>query len=110
MAPVAGQGGSSSSPTLYVGNITSFDDLSDAFQRARGQVVNAASTVRQQAPNAADPFGHASADTAYGQVLRETLTALDHLGDGLLTLARRVEEAGAALVTAEHGIAQAVTP
>jgi hypothetical protein len=43
-------------------------------------------------------------------VLRETLTALDNLGDGLLTLARRVEEAGAVLVAAEHSVAQSMTP
>ncbi len=110
MAPAAGQGGSSSTPTLYVGSITAFNDLSDAFQRARGQVVRAAADLGAHGSGSSDPFGHASSDTHYKQVLGETLSALDNLDGGLLTLARRVEEAGAVLVAAEHSVAQTMTP
>jgi len=110
VAPAAGQGASGSSATLYVGSITSFNDLSDAFQRARGQLVNAAADLGAHGSAAGDPFGHGSSDTAYGEVLREALTALDNLGDGLQTLGRRIEEAGAVLVAAEQSIARSMTP
>jgi hypothetical protein len=93
-----------------MGSITSFNDLSDAFHRARGQVVSAASDLGAQGSGSGDPFGHASSETEYGEVLRETLAAPDNLGDGLLTLAHRVEEAGTVLVAAEHRVAQSMTP
>lgn len=110
MAPAAGQGGSGGTAALYVGSITSFNDLSDAFQRASGQVVSAAADLGAHGSGSGDPFGHASSDTHYGQVLRETLATLANLGDGLVTLAHRVEEAGTVLVAAEHDVAQSMTP
>jgi hypothetical protein len=105
-----GQGGSGSTATLYVGSITSFNDLSDAFQRASDQVVSAAADLGAHGSGFGDPLMHASSDTRYGQVLRETLTTLANLGDGLVTLAHRVEEAGTVLVAAEHDVAQSMTP
>ena len=110
MAPPAGQYGSGSGSSLYVRDAASFDHLSDAFQRARAQTTNATSLLEAHASAVGDPFGHAAADSAYAHTLSETLTALDNLGAGLLTLAQRVEQAGAALVAAERGVASSMAP
>jgi hypothetical protein len=67
VAPAAGQGGSGRTATLYVGSITTFNDLSDAFQRASGQVVSAAADLGAHGSDTGDPFAHASSDTHYGQ-------------------------------------------
>jgi hypothetical protein len=110
VAPAAGQGGSGRTATLYVGSITSFNDLSDAFQRASGPVVSAVADLDAHGSNTGDPFAHASSDTHYAQVLRETLAALDNLQDGLITLAHRVEDSGNVLVAAEGDVARSMTP
>jgi phosphate uptake regulator len=110
MAPPTGQGAAGGDPTLYIRDAASFGTLSDAFQQARADVASAASHLDERASAAADPFGHAAADTTYAQTLRETLTALDNLGAGLLTLARQIEEAGTALVAADRGVARSMTP
>lgn len=110
MAPPAGQHGCSGGSTLYARDAASFDHLSDAFQRARVQATNAASLLEVHASAVGDPFGHAAADSAYARTLSETLTALDNLGAGLLTLAQRVEQAGAGLVAADRGVASSMAP